>query len=123
MNTETLNDLLILFLVAAGVALLLALLGIVWLVLRVRRIGIPPGASLLTALRMTPLSVVIVLDLLDFALDIFAAPISWVLLGYLGLQPLRGVTTAESLIPGTQFLPVMTVAWLAARILDRERAA
>lgn len=119
MESTDLTNLLIIFLVAAGVALVLALLGIVWLVFRVRRIGIPAGADLSTALRMTPLSVVIVLDLLDFALDIFAAPISWVLLGYLGLRPLRGVTAVEALIPGTQFLPVMTVAWLGARYLRR----
>jgi hypothetical protein len=37
------------------------------------------------------------------------------LLGYLGLKPLRGVTVMESLIPGTQFLPTMTVAWIIAR--------
>lgn len=119
LDSNELTNLLIIFLVAAGVALVLALLGIVWLVLRVRRIGIPPDTDLATALRMTPLSVVIVLDLLDFALDIFAAPIAWVLLGYLGLRPLRGVSAVEALIPGTQFLPVMTVAWLGARYLRR----
>lgn len=119
MENIDLTNLLIIFLVAAGVALVLALLGIVWLVLRVRRIGVPAGADLSTALRMTPLSVVIVLDLLDFALDIFAAPIAWVLLGYLGLRPLRGITTVETLIPGTQLLPTMTIAWLAVRYLRR----
>jgi hypothetical protein len=29
---------------------------------------------------------------------------------------LRGVTVVESLIPGTQFLPTMTVAWIVARL-------
>lgn len=105
------------FLAAAGIALLLALAGILWLLLRVRRIGIPPNTDWKTALRKTPLSVVIVLDLLDFSLDIFSAPISWGLLGYLGLRPLRGFTTVESLIPGTQLLPTMTAAWLVARYL------
>jgi hypothetical protein len=53
--------------------------------------------------------------MLDLSLDFLSAPFSWVLLGYLGLKPLRGVTVMESLIPGTQFLPTMTVAWIIAR--------
>ena len=99
---------------AAGLALCLLLFG--WIVWRVRRIQLPPGADALTTLRATPLIVVILLDLLDFSLDFLAAPFAWVILNYLGLKALRGVTVVESLIPGTQFLPTMTVAWIVARL-------
>jgi hypothetical protein len=110
---------LIFFVLAAicslGFLLMLAFLG--WVIWRVKHIQLPPEADFLTTLRLTPLSVVILLDLLDLTLDIFSAPIAWVLLGYLGLQPLRTVTVIEALIPGTQFLPTMTIAWLVARMV------
>jgi hypothetical protein len=96
--------------------LLLSIFLIVWIILRVRKIQLPDGAGLVVALRATPLSVVILLDLLDFSLDFLAAPIAWPLLGYLGLSPLRGVTVLEGLIPGTQLLPTMTLAWLFVRL-------
>ncbi len=64
----------------------------------------------------------IALDLLDFSLDFLSAPFAWVLLGRLGLQPLRAVTVIESLIPGTQFIPTMTAAWILARLIHRNRA-
>lgn len=104
-----------------GVTLLLALVLLGWVVWRVRKINLPPNADAVTALRMTPLVVVIVLDLLDMSLDFLSAPFSWILLGYLGLKPLRNVTVAESLIPGTQFLPTMTTAWVIARLTDPNR--
>ena len=103
-----------LILATAGLALSLLLFG--WIVWRVRRIQIPPGADALTTLRITPLIVVVLLDLLDFSLDFLAAPFAWVILNYLGLKSLRGLTVVESLIPGTQFLPTMTVAWIVARL-------
>jgi len=105
-------------LAAVGLALALALLA--WVLWRVRKVQLPVGADTLTALRMTPLPVVVLLDLLDFSLDIFSAPVSWTILGYLGLRPLRGVTVIEGLIPGTQLLPTMTAAWLVARLLARD---
>ena len=86
---------------------------------RLKRIHIPPGADFFTTLRYVPLTLVLFLDLLDFGLDFFSAPIAWVILGKLGLQSLRGVTVAEEIIPGTQFLPTMTAAWFAARLLPR----
>jgi hypothetical protein len=102
-------------LVIAGIGLVISLVLMGWIVWRVRRINIPENADPLTALRATPFVVVLVLDLLDLSLDFLAAPLSWTLLSYLGLKPLRGVTVVESLIPGTQFLPTMTVAWIVAR--------
>jgi len=72
-------------------------------------------------MRATPLSVAILLDLLDFTFDIFSIPFTWVLLGYLGLQPLRTVTIIEALIPGTQFIPLLTIAWIIARLEKKWR--
>ena len=103
----------------AGTALVLALLVGIYVFTRIKRINLPPDADTLTALRMTPLSVVILLDLLDLGLDIFAAPFAWIILSKLGLGPLRGVTVAESLIPGTGAIPTMTVAWVLARVFRR----
>ena len=99
-----------------GAVLCIATLLLGWIVWRVRRIQLPADADFTTALRMTPLAVVIVLDLLDFGLDFLSAPFSWVLLGYLGLAPLRGVAVVEGLIPGTQLIPTMTLAWIVARL-------
>jgi hypothetical protein len=98
-----------------AVTLVLALVFMAYVFWRVRRIQLPPGADFFTALRHTPLSVVILLDLLDLSLDIFSAPVSWIILGRLGLEPLRAVTMVESVIPGTQALPTMTIAWIIAR--------
>jgi len=104
-------------LIVAGSALVLALLLLGWVLVRIKRIHLPPDADLMTALRATPLSVVILLDLLDLALDFFSAPIAWVLLGRLGLAPLRGITLVEELVPGTQFIPTMTAMWFFSRLI------
>lgn len=99
-----------------GASLILALLMLGWVIWQVRRIHLPENADFFMALRHTPLSVVILLDLLDLSLDIFSAPVSWVILSRLGLEPLRAVTAVEALIPGTQVLPTMTIAWVLARV-------
>ncbi len=104
-------------LVLAG-ALAVAIALTVWIVWRIRRINLPPGADIVTALRLTPLPVVVVLDLLDLSLDIFSAPITWALLTYLGLEPLRAVAVIKDLIPFTEPIPAMTVGWLLVRVLN-----
>jgi hypothetical protein len=100
-----------------GIGLALALLLAGWVIWRVRRINLPPDADFFVALRATPFVVVLLLDLLDFSLDIFSAPFAWVLLTRLGLAPLRTVTVIEDLIPGTQIIPTMTIAWVLARVV------
>ena len=115
------QTILYLFLALMTLGLALSLIMLVWVVRRVKRIQLPANADALTALRSTPISIVILLDLLDLTLDFLSAPFSWVLLGYLGLQPLRAVTTVEAFIPGTQFLPTMTAAWIVARLTDPNR--
>jgi hypothetical protein len=107
------------FLVMMAAAAVAAGLLLAWILRRMRRIQLPEGAGVGQALRATPLSVVILLDVLDFGFDILAAPLAWTLLGYLGLGPLRTLTVVEALIPGTQLLPTMTLAWLGIRLLDR----
>lgn len=120
-NPIDLTNLLYPLLVLFGIALALAVILLLWIIWRVRRIKLPPDADWITAMRATPFIVVLVLDLLDFSLDFLSAPFAWMLLSYLGLKPLRTITTVESLIPGTQFLPTMTAAWIVARFMKRER--
>jgi len=117
-ETFTIDLDLILYVLLAmfGSGLILLLLFLGWVIWRVKRVHLPPDADFLTALRATPLSVVILLDLFDFSLDIFSVPFTWILLGYLGLQPLRAVTVVEAAIPGTQLLPTLTIAWIVARL-------
>lgn len=115
------KNLLSIFLILMGIGLVLIVLLLGWVILRIRKIQLPPDADAMTALRLTPLSIVILLDLMDMTFDFFSAPLAWVLLGYLGLAPLRGVTVVEAIIPGTQFLPTMTAAWIVARLTDPAR--
>jgi hypothetical protein len=61
--------------------------------------------------------VVLGLDLLDLALDFLAAPLAWVILDYLGLNGLRKMTLVESLLPGTQLIPTLTLSWVVARLM------
>lgn len=100
-----------------GAVLLITLILIVWVVLWIRRIDLPPHADFVTALRATPLIVVVILDLLDLSLDVFSAPVTWFLLGRLGLAPLRGVAVVKDLIPMTNFIPLMTISWFYAHFL------
>lgn len=115
------TDVLKVFGIIILVGLVMAMLLAAWVFYKVRRVNLPPNADFFQALRQTPFSVVLLLDLLDLSLDFFSAPVSWVILGRLGLEPLRAVTVVESFIPGTQALPTMTIAWLVARVLKNTR--
>ncbi|HWP46628.1 MAG TPA: hypothetical protein VNM22_05660 [Candidatus Limnocylindrales bacterium] len=117
----TLQDILTTLGLVSVTALILALLGLALLKHRLRHLRLPPDAGLFETLRAVPLGLVVVLDLLDLSLDIFSAPISWAILSRLGLQGLRQVTLLEALIPGTQLIPTMTLAWLLARFSERAR--
>ena len=104
----------LLTLMGISLALALLLLIIVWR--QVKRIHIPPDATFGETLQLTPFLVVIMIDLLDFALDFLAAPFSWIILDRLGLKALRRVSVVETLIPFTQAIPTMTLAWLWVRL-------
>lgn len=99
------------------ISLLFATILFVFAVRRIRRLDIPEDAGFGEALLYTPFALVIFIDLLDFALDILAAPITWVVLDRLGLKALRNVFALEAFLPFTQFVPTMTIAWVAVRLL------
>lgn len=109
-------DLVSMILIFFGIIIVLAVLLASWVIMRVGRINLPDDADFVTAMRATPLSVVILLDVLDIGLDFLSAPAAWVLLSWLGLKPLRWLATIEGALPGTQLIPTMTLAWIVVRI-------
>ncbi len=118
MLSGNLGQVLFWLLVAMAAALLIALVGLALMVRRIRRLGVPPDAGFLTTMRYVPLLLVVLLDLLDFGLDIFSAPISWIILDRMGLPGLRNKAAIEALIPFTQPIPTFTLSWVAARLFD-----
>jgi hypothetical protein len=118
-NEEQLRTFLLIFAGLAALSLVAATLLALLTYRQLRHLRLPADADFMTCLRTVPISVVIILDLLDFGLDVFSAPIAWVMLGKLGLQGLRGVAILEELIPGTQLLPTMTLTWIGIRLYDR----
>jgi hypothetical protein len=116
MTDETLRTFGFYLLGAMAVSLVLALILFVVVIRQLKRINVPPDAGFSETLLYTPFLVVVFIDLLDLALDILAAPFAWVILDRLGLKALRGVSAVEGLIPFTQPIPTMTLAWIAVRI-------
>ncbi|PID85082.1 MAG: hypothetical protein CSA11_10110 [Chloroflexi bacterium] len=123
MEVDFLQQLGIIILAAMAISLIVGLLLLIFVVRLLKRIDVPAGADFTETLLYTPLVVVITIDLLDFALDILSAPLSWVVLDRLGLKALRGVAAVEGLLPLTQFLPTMTLCWLGARFLGTTPAS
>jgi len=115
---ESLRGILTVLLIAMGVSVVVACIGLVALTRSIRRLRIPPDADFFTTMRHIPLLLAIMLDLLDFGLDIFSAPIMWVALDRMGLYNLRNKATIEALIPVTNVIPTFTVCWFAARLLN-----
>ncbi|MEO7910998.1 MAG: hypothetical protein ABIV47_15245 [Roseiflexaceae bacterium] len=115
---ESLRGILSILLIAMGVSIVVACIGLVALTRSIRRLRIPPDADFFTTMRYIPLLLAIMLDLLDFGLDIFSAPIMWVALDRMGLYNLRNKATIEALIPATNIIPTFTVSWFAARLLN-----
>lgn len=105
-------------LVAMGVALIIACVGLALIGRSIRNLRVPVDADFFTTLRYVPITLMVLLDLLDFGLDIFAAPISWIVLERLGLRGLRNKAAIEALIPFTQPIPTFTISWIAARTLN-----
>ena len=110
---------------AIGIILALALIGaIVLLIVAARQIAsvdVPENADFFETLQCVPVTVPIALDLLDLAFDFFAAPIAWIILELLGLQALQLITVFEGLIPGTQLIPTLTIAWFIARGMKKKQ--
>lgn len=99
-----------------GISLLLALLLLIIVRRQVKKIDVPPNAGFGETLLHTPFLVVLFIDLLDLGLDILAAPVTWVMLDRWGLKALRNVSAIEALIPFTQPIPTLTVAWIWVRL-------
>jgi hypothetical protein len=95
-----------------------ALAGLFLIARQIRALRVPRDADFFTTMRHVPLALVILLDLLDFALDIFSAPIMWVVLDRMGLPNLRNKAVVEALVPFTNVIPTFTVGWVAARALN-----
>jgi len=102
--------------VVAVVALILAGIALALAFRLLRKVRVPANADFFTTVRAVPLALVVGLDLLDLALDVFSAPIIWIILNRFGLQALRNVATIEALIPISAPIPTLTLAWLAARM-------
>jgi hypothetical protein len=115
--SEELKLLLNIAAVVMAVSLAAAVLLLVIAIRQVKKIRVPPNAGFVATLQGTPFVVALGLDLLDLALDVFAAPLAWVILEYLGLKGLQTVTVIESLFPGTQLIPTLTLCWAAARLM------
>ena len=84
----------------------------------IRQLNIPAGAGFFETMRVVPLRVAIFLDLMDLALDTFAAPLAWLVLRWLRLDALKAPAMLEAIIPGTQYIPTMTLVWGATRIFN-----
>ena len=103
-------------LVWMGTSLLLALILFVVVIRKLKRLDIPPDASYGETLLYAPFLLVVFIDLLDWGLDVLAAPIAWVVLDRLGLKALRNVSAVEALIPFTQPIPTLTLSWIWVRL-------
>ncbi len=119
MEADFLQQLGIFIATAMAVSFILGMLLLLLVVRVIKRIDVPDGSDFTETLLYTPLVVVITIDLLDFALDIMSAPLSWAILDRLGLKALRGVAAVEGLLPFTQFIPTMTLCWFGARFLGK----
>lgn len=115
------NDITQLFSALAIVALVcvtIAVIGLALLVRSIRSLNVPRSADFFTTMRMVPLALVILLDMLDFGMDIFATPLVWLFLDRMGLPSLRNKAAIEALIPFSGPIPTFTLAWAAARLLN-----
>lgn len=101
-----------------AICLVIAVIGLLLIMRQIRRLRIPREADFFTTMRHVPFILVLFLDLLDFALDIFSAPISWIILDRMGLPNLRNKAALEAIIPITNVIPTFTIAWIAARVLN-----
>ncbi len=120
MFEESLRDFGLVLAALMAVSFVLAGLLFIFSVRRIKALNIPEDAGFGEALLYTPLTLVLFVDLLDFALDVLAAPFTWVILDRLGLKALKNVFAFEALLPFTQAIPTMTIAWFAVRLLGPE---
>jgi len=115
---ESFGNILTTLLIIMAVCVVVSLLGLLLVARSIRRLRIPADADFFTTMRHVPITLPILLDMLDFGLDIFAAPISFVLLDRMGLRGLRNKAAIEALIPFTQPIPTFIISWVPSRMLD-----
>lgn len=101
-----------------GVLLVFSALLLMFAQRQMAKLNIPPNADFTTTMQHTPLAVVIAIDLLDLALDVFALPIVWIVLNQFGLKALRNASSIEAFIPFTGPIPTFTIAWIAINYLN-----
>ena len=104
--------------IIALVCVTVALIGLSLLVRSIRRLNVPPDADFFTTMRMIPLVLVVMLDLLDLGMDIFATPLVWLFLDRMGLHNLRNKAVIEAIIPFSGPIPTFTLGWIAARMFN-----
>lgn len=114
---ETFAQFAAILLMMMGTAIALALVGLVLMYRSLRDIRVPPGTDFFTTMHYVPLTLVVLLDLLDFGLDILSAPIAWIILDRMGLSSLRNTAALQAVVPLTGPIPALTIAWLLARLL------
>jgi hypothetical protein len=116
----TWSDVLLVLGICAAVGLGGAVTLLVLAFQQIKEIDIPEDADFFETLQIVPITVPLALDFLDMAFDVLSAPISWIVLEMLGLRALQMVTVFESLIPGTQIIPTLTVCWFVAKGMKRK---
>ncbi|MDT8306427.1 MAG: hypothetical protein RRC07_10865 [Anaerolineae bacterium] len=121
MDFDTLRPFITIALIWMGVSLVLAILLFILVIRKLGRLNIPANAGFAETLLYTPFLVVLFIDLLDWGLDILAAPFSWLVLDRLGLKALRNAAALEALIPFTQPIPTLTLAWFWVRLFGPDR--
>ncbi|MDX1413086.1 MAG: hypothetical protein R3293_02790 [Candidatus Promineifilaceae bacterium] len=117
MSTEMIRNFGLVIFGMMTISLILSIIIFLVVIRRLKRLDVPPNAGFAETLLYTPFLLVVFIDLLDFALDILAVPFSWAILDRLGLKALRNIAAFEALLPFTQLIPTMTLAWFAARLL------
>jgi hypothetical protein len=116
MDTELIRNVGLILFALMAFSLVLAIILFLVVVRRLKHLDVPPNAGFGETLLYTPFLLVLFIDLLDFALDILAAPFTWVVLDRLGLKALRNIAAFEAILPFTQLIPTMTLAWVAVRV-------
>lgn len=123
MDSPILQTLLVAIGVVALLAVMVAGLLLWWLHGRLKLLRIATDTGLGETLRTVPFTLMLALDLLDMGLNFFSAPFVWILFNRMGWNKLRNLATAAAAIPGTQLVPVLTIAWIVARIAGRRSDA
>ncbi len=101
-----------------AICLVVSIVGLLLIMRQIRRLNVPRDADFFTTMRHVPFILVLLLDLLDFGLDVFSAPISWIILDRMGLPNLRNKAALEAIIPITNAIPTFTISWVVARMLN-----